>query len=209
MENASKALIMAGSVLTAMIIISVLVIFFGNLQSLQNTELTVDEVKKAEEFNKQYDVYARDVYGSEILSLANRIDNYNKTQAQNEGYTKIELYVELTKNIDSTYFKKGTYTSDSLRQKIEQVETKVDTLGKQTIKSKTQSNISRKVSKLATMRTADIEALGFEDSQYQDKVREYNTYKSLITEIKAKEFKYVSFEYDKYNGRITKMNYKL
>lgn len=209
MENASKALIMAGSVLVAMIVISILVIFFGNLQSLQNTELTVDEAKKIEEFNKQYDVYARDVYGSEILSLANRIDNYNKTQAENEGYTKIELYVELTKNIDSTYFKKGTYTSDSIRQKIEQIETKVDTLGKQTIKSKTQSNISRKVSKLATMRTVDIEALGFEASQYQDKVREYNTYKSLVTEIKAKEFKYVSITYDKYNGRITKMNYKL
>ena len=31
MENASKALIMAGSVLIAMIVISILVMFFGNL----------------------------------------------------------------------------------------------------------------------------------------------------------------------------------
>lgn len=209
MENASKALIMAGSVLIAMIVISVLVIFFNNLRSLQNTELSVDEAKKAEEFNKQYDVYARDIYGSEILSLANKIDNYNKTESENDGYTKIELNVKLTKDIDSIYFTKGLYTSDSLRKKIKQLEEYVKTIGKETIKSKTQSNISRKVSELATMRTADIESLGFEASQYQDKVREYNTYKSLITEIKAKRFKYVSFDYDKHNGRITIMNYQL
>ena len=59
------------------------------------------------------------------------------------------------------------------------------------------------------MRTKDIEELGFEKSQYQDLVTKYNTYKSLLTEIKAKAFEYVNFEYDAYTGRITKMNYKL
>lgn len=209
MENASKALIMAGSVLVAMIVISVLVIFFGNLRDLQNVELTEDEAKKMEEFNKQYDVYARDVYGSEILSLANRIDNYNKTQAENEGYTKIEIYVTLTDNIDETYFKKGTYSSAQLRTEIKNLENKVEELGKEKIKSKTQTGVSRQIKKLAAMRTNEIEALGFETSQYQYKLRQYNTYKSLVTEFKAKEFKYDKFEYDKYNGRITKMYYKL
>ena len=59
------------------------------------------------------------------------------------------------------------------------------------------------------MRTNDIEALGFELSQYQQKVSEYNSYKSLLTQVKAKVFKYVDFEYDENTGRITKMNYKV
>lgn len=209
MENASKALIMAGSVLIAMIVISILVMFFGNLQSLQKTELTAEEVEKKAEFNKQYDSYARDVYGSDILSLANKIDDYNKRIAENDDYTKIELYVKIENDIDSTYFKQGTYTSRQLRVKVEQLEDKIEQLGNVAIRSNQNRTITRKVSKLATMRTNDIEALGFELSQYQQKVSEYNSYKSLLTQVKAKVFKYVDFEYDENTGRITKMNYKV
>ena len=209
MENASKALIMAGSVLIALVIISLLVMFFDNLQSLQKTELTVEEAQKSEEFNKQYDVYARNVYGSEILSLANKIDDYNKRIAENDDYTKIELYVTIKNDVDSEYFKKGIYTSQMLKEEVEELQDEIDSVGNQSIKSIANRNISRKVSQLASMRTKDIEELGFEQSQYQDLVTKYNTYKSLLTEIKARVFEYVDFEYDTYTGRIIKMNYKL
>ena len=209
MENASKALIMAGSVLIALVVISFLVMFFDELQSLKKTESNVEQIQKSEEFNKQYDVYARDVYGSEILSLANKINDYNKRIAENDGYTKIELYVTIKNDVDSKYFKKGIYTSQMLKEKVEELQNEIDMVGNQSIKSLTNRTISRKVSKLASMRTKDIEDLGFEKSQYQDLVNKYNTYKSLLTEIKAREFKYVNFEYDSYTGRITKMNYKL
>lgn len=209
MENASKALIMAGSVLIAIIIISLLVVFFSNMQSLQKTELGVDEAEKKGEFNKQYEAYARNVYGSEILSLANKIDDYNKRIAENDDYTKIELYITIRDDIDDTYFTKGIYTSNLLRQKIEELEKEISLLGNQTIRSNNNRNITRKVSKLATMRTKDIEDLGFELSQYQDIINKYNTYKSLVTEVKSKEFKYENFEYDRNTGRIIKMKYKL
>ena len=106
MENASKALIMAGSVLIALIIISLLVAFFGQLRNLQNTTDDVEKEEQVYEFNKQYDVYARNVYGSELLSLANKIIDYNKTESENDGYTKIELYITIKNDIDSTYLKK-------------------------------------------------------------------------------------------------------
>lgn len=209
MENASKALIMAGSVLIALVVISFLVMFFDNLQSFKKTESNVEQIQKSEEFNKQYDVYARDVYGSEILSLANKINDYNKRIAEDDGYTKIELYVTIRNDIDSKYFKKGVYTSQDLKNKVEDLQEEIDTVGNQSIKSLTNRTISRKISKLASMRTKDIEDLGFEKSQYQDLVNKYNTYKSLLTEIKAKAFEYVNFEYDTYTGRVTKMYYKL
>lgn len=214
MENASKALIMAGAVLIALMVIALLVFFFNNIRDLQKTNLTSEEVQQAAEFNKQYDVYARDVYGSELLSIANKISDYNKREADNKGYTKITLEVRVNNDIDSTYFKKGTYTNSDLENKINEIEKEEEEVGNTTISfsSNTGGNItvSRKISKLATMRTADIEALGTPTpNNYQELVTQYNTLKTLITEIKAKVFKYKNFEYDKNTGRITKMIYEL
>ena len=96
-----------------------------------------------------------------------------------------------------------------LKDKVEELQDEIELIGNQSIKSLTNRTISRKISKLASMRTKDIEDLGFEKSQYQDLVNKYNTYKSLLTEIKAKAFEYVNFEYDTYTGRVTKMYYKL
>lgn len=207
MENASKALIMAGSVLIALIVISLLVVFYNNIRNLQKTELSVEQQEKAGEFNKQYEVYQRDIYGSELLSLVNKINDYNKIEAENEGYTKIEIYVTFEKNVDSTYFSKGTYNSSTMKNKINELDKKIEELGNQTIKSKKSSSITRKVSKLATMRTADIEALGFEQSDYKEQVATYNLQKSLLTQIKSQAFAYSKTDYDNNTGRITKMYY--
>ena len=207
MENASKALIMAGSVLIALIVISLLVMFYNNIRNLQKTELSVEQQEKAGEFNKQYEVYQRDIYGSELLSLVNKINDYNKIEAENEGYTKIEIYVTFEKNVDSTYFSKGTYNSSTMKNKINELDKKKEELGNQTIKSKKSSSITRKVSKLATMRTADIEALGFEQSDYKEQVATYNLHKSLLTQIKSQAFAYSKTDYDNNTGRITKMYY--
>lgn len=207
MENASKALMIAGSVLIALLVISLLVFFFSNMRNLQGISQSGEELEQSVEFNKQYDVYARNIYGSEILSIANKIADYNRREADNKGYTKIELYVEIGEDMDATFFKKGTYTSVRMKEEAEKLQKKIDDLGKQTITSSTKSNVSRRVSQLASMRTKDIEELGIEN--YQMQVSEYNTYKTLLTGVKAKVFQYIDFEYDKYNGRITKMNYKL
>ena len=170
---------------------------------------TNKELEQAVEFNKQYDVYARNVYGSELLSIANKVADYNQREAQNKGYTKIELYVKIRNDMDATFFKKGTYTSSRIKQEVENLQKKVEQIGEQTVASKTNSRISRRVSQLATMRTKDIEELGIQKTDYQTQVTQYNTYKTLLTEVKAKVFQYIDFDYDKNNGRIIKMNYQL
>lgn len=214
MENASKALIMAGGVLISLIIIALLVIFFNNLSDLQNTKLTSEEVEQAAEFNKQYDVYARDVYGSELLSLANKIVDYNKREADNKGYTKIELEVNFTQALSEKYFTKKIYGAEDLynetsnKKNNESLEKYVETLGNVVVYS-TDRNYSRKISKIATMRTKDLEDLGFEESAYKNDLDEYNKYKNLLSDMKQKVFTYVNFDYDKNTGRIIKMSYKL
>lgn len=209
MENASKALIMAGGVLIALIIIGILVAFFNNLSDWQKINQSSEEVEQITEFNKQYDVYARNVYGSELLSIANKIDDYNKRESDNKGYSKIELEVQITYDMDKDFFIKNIYNAASLKTEIEKLNNKIEELGNTSIKSSTNSKISRKVSQLATMRTKDTEDLGFIRTDYSEIVTKYNIYKTLLTEVKAKVFQYVDFEYNKNTGRITKMKYKL
>lgn len=209
MENASKALIMAGGVLIALIIIGILVAFFNNLSDWQKISQTSEEVEQITEFNKQYDVYSRNVYGSELLSIANKIDDYNKRESDNKGYSKIDLEVQITYDMDKDFFKKNIYNASSLKTEVEKLNNEIEELGNTSIKSSSNSKVSRKVSQLASMRTADIEDLGFVRTDYSELVTKYNSYKTLLTEVKAKVFQYVDFEYNKNTGRITKMKYKL
>jgi len=211
MENASKALIMAGAVLIAMIIISLLVAFFGNLRNLQNTQLSKEQIEQATEFNKQYDVYDRNVYGSELLSLANKIKDYNKRQSEINDYTKIELEVTFLKDLDATLLQKGTYTSIQLIEKVENIKNEIKLVGGQSITFIKEGGVttSKEISQLATMRTIDIEELGTPQKDYETQKNKYNTCKTLLTEIKTKVFKCNGFEYDKNTGRVIKMSYKL
>ena len=212
MENASKALTMAGSILIAIIVISLLVMFFMQLKNIQNIKLSEKEEEQSIEFNKTYDAYYRDVYGSELLSIANKIKDYNLREAEILGYTKIELEVKFTKDMDSDLLTKGTYNSIQLIEKLETIENKINEISTKSItfiKEGTNQKVSRKIKQLASMRTKDIEELGTPKEDYRVQVNLYNTYKNLLTQIKAQVFKVQEFIYDDYTGRITKMIYKL
>ncbi len=81
MENASKALIMAGSVLIALMIIGALVLMFGNLTSYQETGTGNTRTAQVTEFNNQFETYNRDdVRGSDLYSLLNKVIDYNRRQ---------------------------------------------------------------------------------------------------------------------------------
>lgn len=211
MENASKALMMAGGMLIAVMVISLLVLFFNNIREWQGIDESGEELEQIVEFNKQYEVYARNVYGSELLSIANKVADYNKRQAEAKGYVPIEVQVTISKGkeLDTTFFKNGTYNSLSIKKETEDLEAKVKEIGEKRINSKEYSTISRKISQLAGMRTTDKEELGFKKEDYEDLERQYNTYKSLLTRVKETIFRHKTFEYDEKNGRITKMIYEL
>ena len=217
MENASKALIMAGGVLISLMVVGLLVLFYNNLSGMQKIKTDSETEQQAAEFNKQYDVYARDVYGSEILSIANKIADYNKREADNKGYTPIDLEVTFTKGLSERYFvenkvysAKDLYdiTANKSAKNPICLEEYVKQLGNKTVYSRINSSISRQIKKIATMRTNDLQALGIEEADYKDNLAEYNQYKNLLTQMKETVFKYVKFDYDENNGRIKKMIYK-
>ena len=78
MENASRALLIAGSVLVAIIVITLLVRTYGNIGNFQRQQLSVEEAQKLEEYNKQYTKYEHQyVYGTEVISIINKEENKN------------------------------------------------------------------------------------------------------------------------------------
>ena len=82
MENASKALIMAGSVLIALMIIGALILTFSNITAYQETNTRSTRSTQMAEFNSQYETYNRkDVRGSDLYSLLNKAIDYNRRES--------------------------------------------------------------------------------------------------------------------------------
>lgn len=93
MENASKALLMAGGILIAILIIAVLIRTYNNISIFQKTKLSEEEEQQLIAFNEQYTKYlGQYVYGTEVITVINKaLDNENSkitvTIKFNEGYS--------------------------------------------------------------------------------------------------------------------------
>ena len=92
MENASKALVMAGSILIGLLVLGALILLFNNLSSYQNADIQNTRQAQVVEFNNQFTTYIReDVRGNELYSLLNRVIDYNtrKTLEGEDGAIEI------------------------------------------------------------------------------------------------------------------------
>ncbi len=117
MENASKALIIAGSVLIAIIIIGALILMFNSLSNYQDTKVQNTREAQVLEFNNQYETYIRkDVRGSDLYSLLSRVVDYNRRKSEvatgtDEGQNL--KYQPMTVNLsfgdNDAYLEKFTY----------------------------------------------------------------------------------------------------
>lgn len=110
MENASKALIMAAGILFGMLIISLLVYAYNEYVDYGTAKQEAANVESVVEFNKQYETYNRDgLRGNEVLSLVNKILDYNENQADRFGYPEIEsMVVDISINTASDLFAYGS-----------------------------------------------------------------------------------------------------
>lgn len=96
MESGTKALIMAGSVLLAILVISLLVFTFnrmGEWRETQDQELLIAQTDK---FNNEFQAYDKDLmYGVDLISCLNKAKSINDQVEQNEkinGNTYDEKY---------------------------------------------------------------------------------------------------------------------
>lgn len=224
MENASKALIIAGSVLMAVLVIGALMLMYNQIADIEQTKTDNDELSKMEDYSKKFEEYNGTIYGSELFSLANLQDDYTKRYKQEDGYTKITINVEINNSISGTgYFQSGNSDinkiladKNSIEKDITDFENKNKFKGK-TVKYYSQLTI-REIADIYNVRfssedlESDIEEKirknGGEATKVLEAIEEYKNIKSVYTEFKNKRFKCANVTYNKYNGRIETMKFK-
>lgn len=96
MENAAKALLIAGGMLILILVISLLVVFKGQLAAYMEQQHDEKLIRQAVEFNNKFaDYQGKDVRGNELISIMNRIIDYNSLQAEQYGFEKIAITVDI------------------------------------------------------------------------------------------------------------------
>ena len=99
MENAAKALTIAGGVLIAVIIIVSIVYVFNAMSQPQNEREAALQAEQLAAFNQEYEVYNKKLmYGVDVLSVLNKAYSNNKKNSGESNY-QVEVCFEL-KNSD-------------------------------------------------------------------------------------------------------------
>ena len=73
MENASQALIIAGAVLVAILIIAISVYVYNNSRTAASTSLSAMTTQEIEAFNNQFESYKGKQTGSKVMSLLGKL----------------------------------------------------------------------------------------------------------------------------------------
>ena len=84
MENASKALIIAGAILIAILLISIGIILINSGRDVTSTGTAGMNSQKIQTFNSQFTVYEGTRKGSEVKSLINVVNASNATDSEHQ-----------------------------------------------------------------------------------------------------------------------------
>lgn len=120
MENASKALIIAGEILIAILILGLLVYGYNNLSYFSKEQETEKQKEQLAEFNREYESYNKKLLrGVEVISLMNKVISANK-KYENEEYYKISVEIQILENIEvnGKVLNAGTYNEQYYNSKI-------------------------------------------------------------------------------------------
>lgn len=102
MENASKALLMAGEILIGILLLFILVYFSGMAQDFSEEIDKNIEAKQIQEFNSKFDIYNNrdNLTPQDVVTLSNIVKDFNGKQ---NFYTQISIKID---GVDSTYVKR-------------------------------------------------------------------------------------------------------
>ncbi len=114
MENATKALLIAGGVLISMIIISMFYMIFGHMSQMVNDASEDAEKKELIAFNSKFEAYNKKImYGIDIVSVINMaVDNniqYGLSQNYDENLNLNKDFVDYYVNVRFNYYNVGTF----------------------------------------------------------------------------------------------------
>lgn len=216
MENASRALVIAGGVLLSLIIIGVVMFAYRGITSLQKEKdisLSNEQVSK---INEQIEKYTKKsvIYGSEVLSICNAIEDYSRKYPRSEGYQKITAIIKIKadgKDNDIKECFKDEYDGiQSLKNDYNEAIRIRDVNGKTTISNgKTIEelyNFLETGGENGDKLNSYFELYGLNDSPTTTLIllKRYELYKGYINTFREKRFK-ASVEYSNTTGIIKKI----
>lgn len=212
MENASKALIMAGGILLSVLILGLAVMVFRNISDLEGVKQDSEAQEQASEFNKRYEMFIRDgLYGSEVVSAANQMADYNRRESLDKGYERIEVQVILVHEIQyAKYFTRiGSYNTEELLSNYHDLEEDIKSY---TGPTAPKYAMGKSIDYFITIRSNERNLLevrygvGDTDGKVptKEKCAEYQKVKDEMTFFKRKIFDCTSTDYSP-TGRIRKM----
>ena len=96
MENVSKALMIAGGMLIAIMVISLIIVLWNQMSGYFAEQHSATIVEQIAEFNAQFENYnGKDIRGNELISVMNKVVNYNRTYSDMENYERIVIKIDL------------------------------------------------------------------------------------------------------------------
>lgn len=96
MENSAKAIIIAGGMFILIMVITLLVIFGRSLSSYMQDQHDKEIVKQVTEFNNKFANYqGTELRGNELISVLNRVIDYNALEAGEYGYDPVLVEIDL------------------------------------------------------------------------------------------------------------------
>lgn len=94
MDNISKALLIAGGVFLSIMIITLLVILRNQMSGYFTEEHNAKIIEQTLEFNNKFENYnGQTIRGNELISIMNRVSDYNNTAADMEGYDRVIIEI--------------------------------------------------------------------------------------------------------------------
>ncbi len=227
MENASKALIMAGGVLIGILLLSLIVFSYNQLIELARLDHQQTVEEQQTNYNAQWEKYNGPIYGTDVMSMANQITDYNATQAEKEGYTPITANIEIKKMIETvsleksdiieTYITKadieihtGNYSITEFYHRMQTIQKGIEKMQKNAsiplkkVGERTAKNV--KISTLANMRRDEMVTTyqDIDESAYNTIRKHIDAYQEVLNlyqDVKNKKFT-SQLEYDNTTGRI-------
>lgn len=207
MENATKALEIAGSVLIGVLILGLLVFEYRKISNLKKVEEDVKVSQQSEDFNKKFEAYNRNLYGSELLSLANQIQDYNDryagektSQYENQGYQKVELKITIKTATNKLVAK--TYDLSGFLKVYNDLASDIENMNKN-CKYKNKS-----ISYWANSGKETERNFPDKSNKIYDDIAKYKDLYNEQLDITRKTFKCTKINYDNKNGRITNMTFE-
>ena len=98
MENATKALLISAGVLIAVMLLAIVLLAYNQLSDYYQGQSDLTEVEQTTKFNSRFEnYYEKEIRGNELISVMNRIIDYNERESYLAGtkYPRIEVNIFL------------------------------------------------------------------------------------------------------------------